>query len=55
MNLLSGRRMHINAHYGCPTLATFGTKCHLKPTCSFEENPTQTRGIELIPQEKIEN
>jgi hypothetical protein len=26
-------------------LATFGTKFHLKPTCNFEENLTQTKDI----------
>jgi hypothetical protein len=26
-------------------LATFGTILQLKPTCNFEENPSQTRDI----------
>jgi hypothetical protein len=37
-------------------LATFGTKFHLKLTCNFEENPTQTRDIiSKLPSFRLEN
>jgi hypothetical protein len=37
-------------------LATFGTKFQLKPTCNFEENPTQTRDImSKLPIFRLEN
>jgi hypothetical protein len=37
-------------------LATFGTTFQLKPTCNFEENPTQTKNImSKLPSSHLEN